>query len=1118
MSAKNENEIENDNQMALSNHTPKKEFAKKVGNYILTEQIGLGTFSKVTKAIHILTGEKVAIKILDKSEIKDNIDMERISREIEILKSISHPNISQLYESNSTIHNFYLVMEYLEGGDLCDFINKNICLNEHIACHFFRQLISAIEYLSEMGITHRDIKPENILLDSSQNNIKLIDFGLSNYCAEKELLQSACGSPCFASPEMLSGNPYNGITTDIWSSGIVLYSMLVGTLPFDDQELNVLYDQIKIGTFYIPSTLSLEAIDFLKRILYVEPDKRLSLKQIKEHPWFNLEKNKLNKGIDLTMETFPYDENLIEYVIKNYYEDDIEINKSIFIKMVQYHACNQYTATYYLTQKLLENNKENNNSNIESKNKNELVSNNNSSNDNENKNKKEDIEINLNDKNKNENLKEEKELNTDYISSFKTQTKISSHIINKNESKEKKSNSNNSANNIYKGKNLINNNNNLKNENQKISIIKKEIISYKKSPDNDLKIKKINTNKRKIKLDNNKKLTDRISNIFDYIKNFKYSVQTSSNKKTKSWQKKEKIKRTKNEKKKIKNIYDKNKITRNNFHNYATEYNKKQDIKSSYSNNQINNIRFAGTFMNKHNMSLTERIPFSNSIFSEDQKVLSFNNSKMNSIKTENISKNKNSPNNKQNISNLSKNSKYEKNSVNISKKNCANKKNKKYNKKKIDLNLINNEKNSKFPKISSNKYNNKKILFQSNINYNFKKINANNKNYVLTENNYDKKDSKFNKIKFPESTRFSIHIKKIIFNENKNIKSNNTTINKYKGLIDEFKLVNSENKTKKNKLKKMASKLENEYFISVNQRLGEKNKIRNRNISSFLVNPSLNHSLSKGKTLTSISNNFVSQNCSNNLEDFTKKPKIKYDPLKNKQKLVINNDKFKLLKPFKYKKNNLKININSINSNLNKNNNILELKMKNKRNINYKTHRKNSSYKKECLTFTKPQKAYTNKNSTNKSIKNPFSQNLSLSPENSKNNIKNIDNKKIINININNILKINKKYSISLNKSNDSSKRCIYFNNNNEVSELKNMGGVKNNNSGCNLVYDGNNIKYKGAIKYLSNNYTCKKKNEVFYPHIRNEQRNIRNYSSMLKRQLFEEQFFNKNKRIYDI
>ena len=275
---KNEKEEENN-----FNTITKKEYTKKVGNYILSEQIGLGTFSKVTKATHTLTGELVAVKILDKSKIKDNIDIERISREIEILKSISHPNISQLYESNSTIHNFYLVMEYIEGGDLCDYINKNISLSEHVACHFFRQLISVIEYLSEMGVSHRDIKPENILLDASQKNIKVIDFGLSNYCADTELLKSACGSPCFASPEMLSGNPYNGIETDLWSSGIVLYSMLVGTLPFDDHELHSLYEQIKIGTFYIPSTLSLEAIDFLKQILQVTPKKRINLEQIKQH-------------------------------------------------------------------------------------------------------------------------------------------------------------------------------------------------------------------------------------------------------------------------------------------------------------------------------------------------------------------------------------------------------------------------------------------------------------------------------------------------------------------------------------------------------------------------------------------------------------------------------------------------------------------------------------------------------------------------------------------------------------------------------------------------------------------------------------------------------------------
>ena len=338
---------------------PEKEFSKKVGNYMIAEQIGVGTFSKVTKGMHIITGEQVAIKILDKSKIKDDIDILHITREIEILKSIYHKNISQLYESISTEHNFYLVMEYIDGGDLGDYISKKISLNENIACHFFRQLISVIEYLNDMGITHRDLKPENILLDSSKKNIKVIDFGLSNYCANNELLKSACGSPCFASPEMLSGKSYQGVTTDLWSAGIVLYSMLVGTLPFDDQELNTLYEHIKIGTFYIPSNLSLESIDFLKKILQVDPDKRINIEGIKKHKWFNIEKNIMYKGIDLTVETFSFNEKIIDYVIKIYYKDNKEINRNNFIKMIQYHACNQYTATYYLIEKKIESNKDN---------------------------------------------------------------------------------------------------------------------------------------------------------------------------------------------------------------------------------------------------------------------------------------------------------------------------------------------------------------------------------------------------------------------------------------------------------------------------------------------------------------------------------------------------------------------------------------------------------------------------------------------------------------------------------------------------------------------------------------------------------------------------------------
>ena len=1128
--------------------TPKKEYTKKVGNYILSEQIGIGTFSKVTKAIHILTGEKVAVKILDKSKIKDSIDIERISREIEILKSISHPNIAQLYESNSTIHNFYLIMEYVEGGDLCDFININLCLNEHLACHFFRQLISVIEYLNEMGITHRDIKPENILLDIDQKNIKVIDFGLSNYCAEKELLQSACGSPCFASPEMLSGKPYNGITTDIWSSGIVLYSMLVGTLPFDDQELNALYEQIKIGTFYIPSTLSLEAIDFLKKILRVNPDKRLNINQIKEHCWFNIEKNKLYKGIDLTVETFPYDEKLILYVIDKFYEEDNDINKDNFIKMVQYHACNQYTATYYLTQNLLKynknlkddsnisinngypsnndyNKKENLTSNNSLKSKNEILTSKSSlkSKKNEIKSKKNIHEENKNDKEIIEMIKDNNDNDNNIYAkknSDKTQQNLNSD--NMKELKEKSNNNhskNNSINNKYKGKNIIDNNINKKNnnnkENTKINITKKDIVSFKKSPNNSpkakKKIKKLNLNllQDHLYLDNTKKLTHRINIFFDCNKNVKNS-ENNSKSKTKSWQKQEKQKKYKKDKIKNKNkiILDKNKITRNHLtaYNFITDYPKRADNNNStsHSYNKINNIRFGGSFMKKKKISLTDRANFSNSILAEEQKFLSFNNSKMQSIKTEKSKNNrKNISNKKRNLSNNSKIKKrYENNSMNISKNNFLNKKDD----KNAGFN-INMYAKKKFPKITYNKYNSKKHT-QTNINSEFKKIKENKSNYILTENNHERKDSKLNKVKYPDSTHSSLNMKKISY-ENNNIKSNNNTINKYKELIDEFNCGFSENKSK-NKFKKNVTKLENEYFSSVIQKYSEKAKIKNRNKNILLINPSHNHSISKNITLNNISHNNMNslgQNYSNNIDENIIKQNLLKNSIKNKKRTAINNGKNKLFQPYKYKKNNLKIDI-GFNSKI-KNNNFLSLlcnQIKNKSNMN-KTHRKNSSFKKNYLSYMK-----TTKNSASKNIKNPFSQNISMSPETSNNNIKSTDNnKKIINININNILKINKKYSISLTKSSDSSRHSAYHNKA-DNSEQKNLMGIKNYNSSYPLVSD-NNKRYKGAIKYYQNNYTCRNRNEIIYPKMNNEQRTNKNYSSMLKRQLFEGQLLNKNK-----
>ena len=276
----------NEKEKESNNFTPKKEFTKKVGNYIISEQIGIGTFSKVTKAFHTLTGETVAVKILDKSKIKDNIDIERISREIEILKSISHPNIAQLYESNSTIHNFYLIMEYIEGGDLCDYISKNLCLDEKTSCHFFRQLISVIEYLFDMGITHRDIKPENILLDASQKNIKVIDFGMSKVIDPNDIMFERVGTAYYIAPEVLEGM-YDE-KCDIWSAGVILYILLCGYPCFNGETDEKIYKQIKKKKYSFPSpewdVISDDAKNLIKKMLS-DAMERISAEEILKDPW-----------------------------------------------------------------------------------------------------------------------------------------------------------------------------------------------------------------------------------------------------------------------------------------------------------------------------------------------------------------------------------------------------------------------------------------------------------------------------------------------------------------------------------------------------------------------------------------------------------------------------------------------------------------------------------------------------------------------------------------------------------------------------------------------------------------------------------------------------------------
>lgn len=225
-----------------------KPHERKIGQYILGKTIGEGTFGKVKIGMHILTKARVAVKILEKNKIIDVADYERVSREIHILKIVQHPQVVQLYEIIETPKKLYLIMEYASGGELFDYIVKHQKLSEKESCKFFQQIISGMEYMHRLNIVHRDLKPENLLLDYKKN-IKIVDFGLSNTYVKDELLKTACGSPCYAAPEMIAGKKYDGTKVDTWSCGIILYALICGFLPFEDPDTTQLYKKILKGSF-----------------------------------------------------------------------------------------------------------------------------------------------------------------------------------------------------------------------------------------------------------------------------------------------------------------------------------------------------------------------------------------------------------------------------------------------------------------------------------------------------------------------------------------------------------------------------------------------------------------------------------------------------------------------------------------------------------------------------------------------------------------------------------------------------------------------------------------------------------------------------------------------------
>uniref|UniRef100_A0A8C8G5L6 5'-AMP-activated protein kinase catalytic subunit alpha-1 n=1 Tax=Oncorhynchus tshawytscha TaxID=74940 RepID=A0A8C8G5L6_ONCTS len=263
----------------------KHEGRVKIGHYILGDTLGVGTFGKVKVGQHELTKHQVAVKILNRQKIRSLDVVGKIRREIQNLKLFRHPHIIKLYQVISTPTDIFMVMEYVSGGELFDYICKNGKLDEKESRRLFQQIISAVDYCHRHMVVHRDLKPENVLLDA-QMNAKIADFGLSNMMSDGEFLRTSCGSPNYAAPEVISGRLYAGPEVDIWSSGVILYALLCGTLPFDDDHVPTLFKKICDGIFFTPQYLNPSVAALLKHMLQVDPMKRATIKEIREDEWF----------------------------------------------------------------------------------------------------------------------------------------------------------------------------------------------------------------------------------------------------------------------------------------------------------------------------------------------------------------------------------------------------------------------------------------------------------------------------------------------------------------------------------------------------------------------------------------------------------------------------------------------------------------------------------------------------------------------------------------------------------------------------------------------------------------------------------------------------------------
>jgi len=282
---------------------PEVETTSKVGNYEMGKLLGEGAFSKVKLGTHLTTKLLFAIKVVDKDGINNIKDLERVMREMHVLKNIRHPNIISLHDVIERGSKIYLVLDFAQGGELNEYIIAKGAVPEREARTWFAQIMSGVDFCHRQHVSHRDLKPENVLMVEQGSTVvcKIADFGLSNDMVAGEMLKTVCGTPAFAAPEVTLGQKYDGAAVDVWSLGAILFTMVAGTIPFDSGSQPELFRKIQHGVYSVPVHCSPELADMIRRFLEVQPLKRATIAQAWQHPWLSSLNNRfleLDDGLD----------------------------------------------------------------------------------------------------------------------------------------------------------------------------------------------------------------------------------------------------------------------------------------------------------------------------------------------------------------------------------------------------------------------------------------------------------------------------------------------------------------------------------------------------------------------------------------------------------------------------------------------------------------------------------------------------------------------------------------------------------------------------------------------------------------------------------------------------